>query len=129
MAAFGPNAMLQAQFPMPLLHEWLQRTIETKAMADIDDSKTTVLVVRDVPGDEANGDMALEDHGIDNPSRRAHTIAFAKWSHPVADDENYSEPPWVWPEGTNWEVLEGWAKKSEEAQERALGRTPCYRMF
>lgn len=45
MAAFGPNAMLHAQFPTPAIRQGLQISIENKALADIDDPKTTVLVV------------------------------------------------------------------------------------
>lgn len=45
MAAFGPNAMLHAQFPTPTIRKRLQTCIEKKALADIDDPKTTVLVV------------------------------------------------------------------------------------
>lgn len=137
MAAFGSNAMLQAQFPMPDLHKPLQEIIKLKALADIDDPKTTVLVVRDVPDqqqvdtDQGQGqDRSTEDVDEVKPkSHRASVVAFAKWAHPVADGEDYTEPPWLWPEGTNLDVLEGWAKKTEEAQQKALGRTPCYSMF
>ena len=129
MAAFGTNAMLRAQFPTAGLREGVRGAVEIKALADIEDAKTTVLVVRDVPEsdddgpkNEEDGDGLLEDAG-------GPVVAFAKWSHPVPEggDEEYVEPPWVWPEGTNWDVLEGWARKSEEVQERALGRMPCYR--
>lgn len=45
MAAFGPNAMLHAQFPTPPTRKALQSCIANKALADIDNPKTTVLVV------------------------------------------------------------------------------------
>lgn len=45
MAAFGSNAMLHAQFPTPAIRKRLQTSIEEKALADIRDPKTTVLVV------------------------------------------------------------------------------------
>lgn len=45
MAAFGHNAMLLAQFPTPSIRQRLQTCIEDKALADIDDPNTTVLVV------------------------------------------------------------------------------------
>lgn len=51
MAAFGPNAMLHAQFPTPIIRQELQKCIEKKALADIDDSKTTVLVVTGSKGE------------------------------------------------------------------------------
>ncbi|KAK7755683.1 hypothetical protein SLS62_002294 [Diatrype stigma] len=134
MAAFGNNAMLQAQFPMPDIHEPLQDIIRLKALADIDDPKTTVLVVRDVPDQQQVNTSQGQDHGQDISaedqaklkSNRGPAIAFAKWAHPVAEGEDYAEPPWLWPERTNLDVLEGWTKKTEEAQQKALGRTPCY---
>lgn len=45
MAAFGPNAMLHAQFPTPAIRKGLQTCIEEKALADMDGPKITVLVV------------------------------------------------------------------------------------
>lgn len=129
MAAFGSNAMLQAQFPMPALHKALQHAIKLKALADIDDSKTTVLIVRDVPGQQVStGDQDRPGDAI-TPQVRGLIVAFAKWSHPVFKGEDYMEPPWLWPEGTNLDVLEGWTGKTEEAQEKALGQTPCYSTF
>ena len=50
MAAFGPNAMLHAQFPTPAIRQQLQICITEKAFADIDDPKTTVLVVTNSEG-------------------------------------------------------------------------------
>lgn len=50
MAAFGPNAMLRAQFPTPAIRQGLQTCIENKAVADIDDPKTSVLVVTSSDG-------------------------------------------------------------------------------
>lgn len=55
MAAFGSNAMLRAQFPTPAVRDALQRSIEWKALADIKDPKTTVLLVRD--SDQMNQDL------------------------------------------------------------------------
>lgn len=128
MAAFGSNAMLRAQFPMPALHKALQNTIRLKALADIDDPKTTVLVVRETPGQRAHQGQNESESGKKSEDRGT-VIAFAKWAHPVLEGEDYFEPPLLWPEGTNLEVLGGWTEKTEEAQERALGRTPCYSKF
>ncbi|KKY27139.1 putative gnat family acetyltransferase [Diplodia seriata] len=108
MAAFGSNAMLRAQFPTPAVRRALQECIRDKALADIDDAKITVLVVRDLH----------EAEGGAGPTGRV--VAFAKWAHPVADDDGYAEAPWRWPEGTDWGVLAAWTKKTEEAQERAV---------
>ncbi|KAI1412218.1 putative GNAT family acetyltransferase [Hypoxylon sp. FL1857] len=113
MAAFGDNAMLRTQFPTTAVREGLQRSIEWKALADIDDPHVTVLVVRDLDCQcEAKHDV----------------IAFAKWSHPISNTEDYVEAPWIWPDGTDEGVLEAWTKKTEEALEHAIGAVPCYRL-
>jgi len=108
MAAFGDNALLRAQFPTPAVREALQKCIELKALADIQDPKTTVLVVRD-------------------PKAGSIVIAFAKWSHPVEEGEDYTEPPWIWPEGTDLDVLGKWTAEVEMALQKVLGTAPCYR--
>lgn len=114
MAAFADNAMLQAQFPTPSVREALQKSIERKALADIDDPKISVLVVKD-------SQLQLEsDH---------EAIAFAKWTHPVFKGETYAESPWIWPEGTNHDVLAAWTRSTEAAEEHVLGGSPCYREF
>ncbi|CAH0025453.1 unnamed protein product [Clonostachys rhizophaga] len=115
MAAFGPNAMLRAQFPTPAVRQALQTSIENKALADIDDPKITVLVVT------AGSDDS--EKSLDN------VISFAKWSHPVDPGEDYVEPPWIWPEGTDLDTLAAWTALAAEAESRAVGSIPCYRMF
>jgi hypothetical protein len=59
MAAFGTNAMLLAQFPTPAIRQALQISIENKALADIDDPKTTVLVV--AVGSDGKTDWMRQD--------------------------------------------------------------------
>jgi hypothetical protein len=44
MAAFGSNVMLLAQFPTEKVRKGLERLIELKARADIEDPKTTVII-------------------------------------------------------------------------------------
>lgn len=102
--------MLRAQFPSPAVRKALQTAIENKAAADIRDPKTTVLVVK--------------HSGREDEDK---VVAFAKWSHPVCEGEHYVEPPWSWPEGTDYAILGAWTNKTEEGFERALGSTPCYR--
>lgn len=121
MAAFGQNGMLLAQFPTPAVRKGLQVAIEQKALADILDPKISVLVVRDVRIDKAS----IEGHSQDNK----HTIAFAKWIHPVEPDEDYTEPAWVWPDGTRLDVLDAWTQQVENAERKVLGDSPCYRKF
>jgi hypothetical protein len=120
MAAFADNEMLLAQFPTPTIRQGLQKCIEAKALADILDPKITVLVVEEVGTVEQISDEQL-------PRNNGRIISFAKWIHPVAEGESYTETPWVWPEGTLVEVLDAWTRKVEEAEEKVLGHSPCYR--
>jgi hypothetical protein len=46
MAAFGSNSMLLAMFPSVAIRQAVQHIIELKALADIQDSNTTVLTVQ-----------------------------------------------------------------------------------
>ncbi|KAF2972597.1 hypothetical protein GQX73_g861 [Xylaria multiplex] len=129
MAAFGPNAMLHAQFPTPAIRKGLQTSIENKALADIDDPKTTVLVVLSSDGvDGYSTALPQSLHRItsDPETNAGAIIAFAKWSHPVRPDEDYVEPPWIWPEGTDLDTLGAWIAKASEAESRSIGDTPCY---
>ncbi|KAI1382924.1 putative GNAT family acetyltransferase [Hypoxylon trugodes] len=129
MAAFGSNAMLITQFPTAAVRDALRKSIELKARADIDDPKTTVLVVRDCASEYISNNSELA--GTEpNLQRQANgkVIAFAKWAHPVLTNEDYTEPPWIWPTGTDFKILDGWTRKSEEAQFRAIGDAPCYRL-
>jgi len=105
MAAFGTNAMLLAQFPTPAIRIELEKCIAKKALDDIQDPKVSVLVVR------------FEDK----------VISFAKWTLPILESENYTEPSWTWPEGTDYDVLNEWVERVEGAQQKALGSEPCYR--
>lgn len=108
MAAFGANLLLRAQFPTAAIRDELRTCIAEKALADIRDAKTAVLVIRD---------------------NQNEIISFAKWSLPVFESEIYVETPWRWPEGTNLAVLDEWTKKVEAAEKKVLGGGPCYRMF
>lgn len=106
MAAFGPNELLQAQFPTPAVREGLRVAIVNKAIGDIRDPHTAVLLVQDTE----------DNHEI---------ISFAKWSLPSSTTEN--ETPWVWPEGTRLDVLDRWSEKVEEAKKSVCDEA-CYRM-
>ena len=108
MAAFGPNVMLQAQFPTPVIRDQLKICIAAKALADIRDEKTAVLVVRD---EESQNEI----------------ISFAKWHLPVSQSEAYEEPPWLWPDGTDLAVLDAWTEIVEAAKQTILGDQLCYR--
>ncbi|KAH8164426.1 hypothetical protein CIB48_g3814 [Xylaria polymorpha] len=142
MAAFASNAMLLAQFQTPDVREGLRQSIRLKALADIEDPKITVLVVRDISqdsdassmtgvedGNSYRSDMNRMSNGPNNAiAQVGKVIAFAKWSHPVGKDEEYEETAWIWPPGTNMKILESWGRAAEEAQEEAVGDQPCYRL-
>ncbi|TGJ81101.1 hypothetical protein E0Z10_g7670 [Xylaria hypoxylon] len=140
MAAFGSNAMLLAQFRTPDVREGLRESIRLKTLADIDDPKISVLVVRNIPSDSdvsnitKAGDGSCHHSPIDGPPGERRTeetllgkvIAFAKWSHPVRRNEEYEETAWIWPPGTDMNILESWGRATEEVQEQAVGDYPCY---
>ncbi|KAK5635348.1 hypothetical protein RRF57_011060 [Xylaria bambusicola] len=139
MAAFASNAMLLAQFPTPEVRVGLRESIRLKALADIDDPKVSVLVVREHPFDpDSPNTTGAEDGSNQCPgvvreremeeSAPRGIIAFAKWSHPVSKDVDYEEAAWAWPAGTNMRILNGWVKAAEEGQEEAVGDRPCYRL-
>lgn len=128
MAAFGPNAMLRAQFPSEEIRRDLQRSIEMKALADIQDSNTTVLIVQRIATAMPRAGGKLHDDTGARPSDGA-IIGFAKWSHPIELNDDYEEPQWVWPEGTAFDVLNDWTRVTEAAQNVAIGSKPCYSKY
>lgn len=107
MAAFGANAMLCAQFPTPASRDKLRRCIAQKAVDDMRDPYVAVVVVRD----------------------QTEIISFAKWSLPVLEAETYEESPWIWPNDTDFAVLNKWTEKVESAKQKTLGNAPCYREY
>lgn len=68
-----------------------------------------------------------EVEGAEKAPLAGEKISFAKWAHPIDEDSGYVEPPWIWPEGTAWHVLDQWTQQTVDAQRTVLGRTPCYR--
>lgn len=107
MAAFATNAMLVAQFPTSAIQDGLRDSIALKALDDIRDPHTIVLLVQD---------SEMEDK----------IISFAKWSLPSSTADN--EAPWIWPEGTRLDVLDQWTQKVEVTKSKVLGDEPCYRL-
>ena len=105
MAAFATNGMLLAQFPTPAVREGLRKCIAQKAADDIRDPDIAVMVVQE--GDNVT--------------------SFAKWSLPTSGTEGHDEAPWIWPEGTDLEILEDWSKRIEGAKTQILAQSPCYR--
>lgn len=126
MAAFASNAMLLAQFPSADVRHALQHSVELKALADIEDSNTTVLVVRG-SGMQTIPDEKELSNASGAPSSDGIIIAFAKWAHPTKPEDEYEEPPWIWPEGTALHILEDWTGRVEAAQTTAMDSQVCYR--
>lgn len=127
MAAFGTNAMLLAQFPTPSIRKDLQTCILAKTLADIRDPKIAVLVVRD--DDDHDDDDASSGGRKGNGNGNGEVISFAKWSLPVGKGEGYAEAPWMWPEGTDLDVLGRWSELVERVKERVVGEGVCHRKF
>ncbi|KAF4211780.1 hypothetical protein CNMCM8980_008688 [Aspergillus fumigatiaffinis] len=107
MAAFHTNGMLLAQFPTPAVRKGLWTSLVDKVIKEIRDPKWEVLVVRE------------DDDRV---------VSFAKWCLPVSESAVYEEEPWVWPEGTNMAILNAWTEKVEQAADKVMGKTPCYRL-
>ena len=105
--------MLLAQFPTPTVRKGLWTSLVQKAIAEIGDDQWEVLVVRD--GDDRDGTLSGK------------IIGFAKWCRPIAEGHEYIEEPWVWPEGTDMQILDEWTRRVEEAGEKVLGSRPTYR--
>jgi len=59
--------------------------------------------------------------------RKGKVISFAKWHQPVPDQLKYEETPWIWPTGTDLEVLDTWTKSMDATFEKLLHQTPCFR--
>jgi hypothetical protein len=126
MAAFGSNSMLLAMFPSVAIRQAVQHIIELKALADIQDSNTTVLTVQRSGIRTSCSEKRPSDNAVVRSEENA-IIAFAKWAHPIEPDNEFREPQWIWPEGTSLDVLAHWGKLMEEAQAAATGSQRCYR--
>ncbi|KAI0142750.1 putative GNAT family acetyltransferase [Xylariaceae sp. FL1272] len=148
MVTFASNAMLLAQFPTPSVRKALQESIRTKALADIEYPYISVLVVRDVAScnhepvkallsdlsvldqkaEKLPGNTVSEPESEPKHEMKSQVIAFAKWTHPIADDGRPDEPDWNWPTGTNMDLLNGWIKAAKGAHVKAMGDKPCYHL-
>lgn len=107
IAAFATNGMLLAQFPTSAIRDGLRGSIARKALDDIRDPHTAVLLVQD---SELEGEI----------------ISFAKWNLPSSTSDN--EAPWIWPEGTRLDILDQWTQMVDGAKSKVLGDEPCYRL-
>jgi predicted N-acetyltransferase YhbS len=120
MDAFGSNAIIRAIHAADPELEELRRAVEDKILADTQDEKITVLVVRadTPPGDKVEGAKRVVAAGD--------IIAFAKWTHPIHPGEHYTPPSWNLPKSTNQNILGPWRKEVERVEAKIIGDTPRY---
>ncbi|KAM5473410.1 hypothetical protein MauCBS54593_002204 [Microsporum audouinii] len=107
MSAFGTNYMLLAQFPTTAARDGLRNCLAGKIREEIRDPRWAVLVVR---------------HGQGRP------ISFAKWRRPIYISEKCEEHLWLWPEGTNLDILGEWGARVDDMNRKIIGDSPCYRL-
>lgn len=70
------------------------------------------------------------DLKIDDSDQFGKIIAFAKWDGPIAaaeGDKVYDPLESQWPEGTDMEILTGWAERMRRAKDNVLGQEWHYR--
>jgi hypothetical protein len=133
MNAFGSNALIRAIHAADEDLRDLFKAVENKALADMRDVKTTVLVVRHVNGNTVNSEIDMSGAGpgneVDNTvtrDARGDVVGFAKWTHPIYPSDDYSPPLWNLPESTDLEILRPWRIQVEKVEEEVIGQTPRY---
>jgi GNAT superfamily N-acetyltransferase len=122
MDAFSSNALIRAIHAADEGLRDLHEAVERKALADMEDVKTTVLIVRHVN----EGDAACESDIAIEKSDNGDIVGFAKWTHPIHPGDNYVPPPWNLPESTDLKVLGPWRVQAEKLEEKIIGHTPRY---
>lgn len=132
MSAFASNGMLLAQFSSPDVRAQLQLAIVDKTLRDLRDAKTAVLVVKAgaIAEPKSEPEPTQGENGLgpeQGPTQEKEIISYARWILPSAKEEGYVEPPWRYPKGTQWRVLDQWTELVEQAEERGLKGRPCYR--
>jgi hypothetical protein len=123
MDAFSSNAIIRAIHSVDKdLKDW-RKSVEKKALADIHDEKTTVLVVRYHEEDRA--EMAHES-SAETRNRHSDIIGFAKWTHPFRSEDEYTPPVWKVPESTDQRILRPWLDEVQKVEADIIGETPRY---
>jgi hypothetical protein len=136
MNAFGSNALIRAIHAADEHLKDLFKAVENKALADMQDVKTTVLVVRHVDGSTVNSGTNVSGAGpgneVDNTivkDAKGDVVGFAKWAHPIFPSDDYSPPLWNLPKSTDLEILRPWRVQVEKVEEEIIGHTPRYGRF
>ncbi|KAH7074593.1 acyl-CoA N-acyltransferase [Paraphoma chrysanthemicola] len=134
MDAFSSNAIIRAIHTYDKgLHD-LRQAVAAKALADIGDAKTTVLVARyqdneiALKGPEQAHGMGRKDSAVVRESiYDAQIIAFAKWAHPVFPDEHVF-PTWPLSESKDRRVLDPWLVEVARVEAEIIGESPRYEL-
>jgi hypothetical protein len=105
-AAFDHNTLLHAQFPSPQAINSFKKIFAQETLSAISspDSKTAVLVVRDLKTKEV--------------------ISFAKWRLATAEKGDYNGLKW--PKGCSKALLKEYFVQTEAARHRVLGDRRCH---
>jgi len=134
MDAFGSNAIIRA------IHagndkdlKELRSAVKDKLLADIRDSKITVLIVRvldsSVTGERTNANELISREklrGASGGSERGNIVGFAKWIHPYCPQDNYITAPWSTPSSADWKILRPWLDQVTKVEEEIIGQTSRY---
>jgi GNAT superfamily N-acetyltransferase len=107
--AFSSNALIRAIYAADTNLTGLRKAVELKAVADMQDEKTTVLVAR--------CNKTISEDSI---------IGFAKWTHPIHSHEKYTPPKWNLPQSTDHDILGRWKKEVEKVESKIIGDEPHY---
>jgi hypothetical protein len=119
MDALGSNAVICAIHAEDEDLAELREAVEAKALADMNDEKTTVLVDHAVTAPSGQDD---EDGRSAAPTEDI--ITFAKWTHPIHPSEDCTPPAWNLPRSTDRDILRLWIEEVERVEAKIIGNTP-----
>jgi hypothetical protein len=126
MDSFGSNALIRAIHATDLELSELRKAVEMKALADMEDSKTTVLVVRHVNIITSERSLGASTEEGNTRSESRDIVGFAKWIHSYHPDDKYTPPSWTLPKTTDWKVLRPWIAEVQKVEEQIIGSTPRF---
>jgi hypothetical protein len=136
MDAFGTNAIIKAIHAADKDLKELREAVEEKALADMRDQKTTVLVVRYSDDESASvGSTRLSENCVERRVSstedvvEGEIVGFAKWIHPVHPNENYKWPRWNLSKTKDRKVLEPWLAEVKRVEEEIIGDAPRYGQY
>ncbi|KAF2028370.1 acyl-CoA N-acyltransferase [Setomelanomma holmii] len=135
MDAFGTNVIIRAIHAADKDLTELRKVVEEKALTDMQDEKTTVLVVINVEESVdaetyiQNAINPVNGAGVDSHGRsRGEIVGFAKWSHPIHPGDDHIRPRWKLPKTADWKILSHWLVEVGKVEEKIIGDTPRYEL-